>query len=81
MASYLLTGAAGFIGARLADFLLREGHQVYGLDNLSPAYDLRMKRYRLKVCWKTPTSTFCRTTSPIKRFWSAWMRLFRLWKR
>ena len=48
MASYLLTGAAGFIGSRLADFLLREGHQVYGLDNLSPAYDVRMKRYRLK---------------------------------
>lgn len=48
MASYLLTGAAGFIGSRLADFLLREGHDVYGLDNLSPAYDVRMKHYRLK---------------------------------
>ena len=47
MASYLLTGAAGFIGSRLADFLLREGHEVYGLDNLSPAFDVRMKHYRL----------------------------------
>lgn len=49
MASYLLTGVAGFIGSRLADYLLREGHEVYGLDNLSPAYDVRMKHYRLKA--------------------------------
>jgi len=58
MASYLLTGAAGFIGACLADFLLREGHTVYGLDNLSPAYDLRMKHYRLKSLQEKPNFHF-----------------------
>ncbi len=58
MASYLLTGAAGFIGACLADFLLREGHAVYGLDNLSPAYDLRMKHYRLKSLQEKPNFHF-----------------------
>jgi UDP-glucuronate 4-epimerase len=47
MSRYLLTGAAGFIGARVAELLLEQGHQVVGLDNLNPAYDVRMKEYRL----------------------------------
>ena len=32
----LITGGAGFIGSHLADDLLREGHRVRALDNLSP---------------------------------------------
>ncbi|MCH7663471.1 MAG: GDP-mannose 4,6-dehydratase, partial [Chloroflexi bacterium] len=47
MANYLLTGAAGFIAARVAEFLLSEGHTVFGVDNLNDAYDVRMKEYRL----------------------------------
>lgn len=31
----LLTGAAGFLGSHLAERLLREGHQVVGIDNYS----------------------------------------------
>jgi len=34
-----VTGVAGFIGSNLADCLLREGHEVVGIDNLS--YGLR----------------------------------------
>ncbi len=47
MARYLLTGAAGFIAARVAEFLLDDGHSVYGVDDLNDSYDVRMKEYRL----------------------------------
>jgi UDP-glucuronate 4-epimerase len=47
VASYLLTGAAGFIGARTAELLLEAGHRVVGADDVNDAYDPRMKRHRL----------------------------------
>jgi nucleoside-diphosphate-sugar epimerase len=47
MANYLVTGAAGFIGARTAEMLIKDGHTVVGIDNMNDAYDLRMKEYRL----------------------------------
>jgi UDP-glucuronate 4-epimerase len=43
----LLTGCAGFIGARTAEILLEQGHQVVGIDNLNDYYDVRLKDYRL----------------------------------
>jgi UDP-glucuronate 4-epimerase len=48
MGNYFVTGAAGFIGARTAELLVRDGHTVIGVDNVNQAYDLRMKEYRLK---------------------------------
>jgi nucleoside-diphosphate-sugar epimerase len=47
MAKYLVTGVAGFIASRVAEFLLEGGHTVVGIDNLNDAYDVRMKDYRL----------------------------------
>ena len=48
MANYLVTGAAGFIGARTSTILIEQGHTVVGVDNLNDAYDVRVKEYRLK---------------------------------
>jgi nucleoside-diphosphate-sugar epimerase len=48
MANYLVTGAAGFIGSRVSDFLLQDGHTVVGVDNLNDSYDVRLKDWRLK---------------------------------
>jgi UDP-glucuronate 4-epimerase len=43
----LVTGAAGFIGMHSARRLLERGDEVLGIDNLSPYYDVRLKRDRL----------------------------------
>lgn len=43
----LVTGAAGFIGSKVAEMLIEQGHRVIGVDNLCPAYDLRLKHHRL----------------------------------
>lgn len=48
MPHYLVTGTAGFIGARVAQQLLADGHQVTGLDELNDAYDRRLKDWRLE---------------------------------
>ncbi len=58
MAHYLVTGAAGFIGARTSELLIADGHTVVGIDNLNDAYDLRMKEYRLKRLQILPGFTF-----------------------
>jgi UDP-glucuronate 4-epimerase len=47
MGRYLVTGAAGFIGARVAELLVDAGHTVLGIDNLNEAYDRRLKDWRL----------------------------------
>jgi UDP-glucuronate 4-epimerase len=58
MGHYLVTGTAGFIGARTAGMLLAEGHSVMGVDNLNNAYDVRMKEYRLRQLLVQPGFVF-----------------------
>ena len=48
MGQYLVTGAAGFIGSKVAESLLADGHAVVGVDDLNEAYDIRLKRWRLE---------------------------------
>lgn len=48
MSEYLITGAAGFIAARVAEMLLEAGHQVVGIDNMNDAYDVSIKERRLE---------------------------------
>ena len=47
MSTYLVTGAAGFIAAKVCEQLLAAGHTVVGVDNLNDYYDVRLKDYRL----------------------------------
>jgi nucleoside-diphosphate-sugar epimerase len=58
MATYLVTGAAGFIAARTGELLLDAGHEVVGLDNLNDYYDVRLKEHRLARLRARPGFTF-----------------------
>ena len=60
MPRYLLTGAAGFIGSRVAELLLSAGHEVVGVDDLNDAYDPRLKRMRLRRLLREPAFSFLR---------------------
>lgn len=60
MAHYLVTGAAGFIGARTSHMLIEQGHTVVGIDNFNDAYDPRIKEYRLNRLQKLKGFTFHR---------------------
>ena len=46
--TFLVTGAAGFIGAALSKRLLLRGDRVVGLDNLNDYYDTSLKKARLR---------------------------------
>lgn len=54
----LVTGAAGFIGYHLAQRMLRDGMQVYGVDNLNDYYDVQLKIDRLEQLKGHPQFTF-----------------------
>jgi UDP-glucuronate 4-epimerase len=60
MAHYLVTGAAGFIGARTTEILIGQGHTVVGVDNMNDAYDVRIKEFRLKNLQKLTGFDFVR---------------------
>ncbi|MBT6948207.1 MAG: SDR family NAD(P)-dependent oxidoreductase, partial [Candidatus Marinimicrobia bacterium] len=47
MKKILITGAAGFIGFHLSQKLLKEGYEIYGIDNLNDYYDPALKQARL----------------------------------
>lgn len=54
----LITGVAGFIGFHLAQRLLAEGMQVYGIDNLNEYYDVSLKKARLNQLYSQTGFTF-----------------------
>jgi UDP-glucuronate 4-epimerase len=50
----LVTGSAGFIGFHTTQSLLKQGHDVVGIDNLNAYYDVNLKYQRLSYL-----SAFC----------------------
>src|SRR5216683_1913068 len=54
MSKVLVTGCAGFIGFHVSKRLLRSGHEVVGLDNLSPFYNEGLKSARLGILREEP---------------------------
>lgn len=58
MATYLVTGCAGFIASKVSELLLHDGHRVVGVDNLNDAYDVRLKQWRLEQLHVFDTFSF-----------------------
>ena len=56
--TYLVTGAAGFIGMHTSLRLLARGDQVVGVDNLNDYYDVTLKEARLARLSSHPNFTF-----------------------
>jgi len=61
MGTYLVSGAAGFIGAVVSEQLLADGHTVVGVDDLNDAYDVRLKEWRLERLRPQANFVFCQT--------------------
>lgn len=55
---FLVTGAIGFIATYVVERLLKDGHQVIGVDNMNNYYDPMMKEWRLKKLQNYPEFSF-----------------------
>ncbi len=54
---YLVTGGAGFIGSNMVDELLRRGHEVIVLDDLSAGKEENLARVRQKIDFRIGSIT------------------------
>jgi len=61
MTTFLVTGAAGFIGFSTARRLLERGDHVVGVDNVNDYYSTKLKRDRLAVLAEYDNFTFHET--------------------
>ena len=57
----LVTGSAGFIGAKTSELLLKKGFNVVGIDNVNDYYDVKLKNYRLRGLKKNKQFIFHKT--------------------
>ncbi len=58
MKKVLVTGVAGFIAAKTAEFLLNDKVEVVGIDNMNDYYDVSLKNYRLNSLKTHPNFSF-----------------------
>ena len=56
--TYLVTGAAGFIGFHLSSKILSKGFKVVGIDNLNNYYDVKLKKNRTQILKKNKNFIF-----------------------
>jgi len=54
----LVTGCAGFIGSHVAEYLLKQGDDVLGIDNMNNYYDIEIKKYNIELLNKYPNFIF-----------------------
>ena len=66
----ILTGAAGFIGFHTTLALLKKKINVYGIDDLNPYYDVRLKKDRLAILKKYKNFHFLKKKIEDKRIHS-----------
>jgi UDP-glucuronate 4-epimerase len=51
---FLVTGTAGFIGFHVAKQLIQAGHEIAGVDGITPYYDIKLKRRRHSMLLQSP---------------------------
>jgi UDP-glucuronate 4-epimerase len=56
----LVTGAAGFIGSNLSEYLLNQGHTVVAIDNFNDYYNPQIKEYNIRDFQNHPDFTLYR---------------------
>ena len=50
--TFLITGAAGFIGFHLCKRLIKENFKIVAIDNLNPYYSIHLKKARIEEIFK-----------------------------
>ena len=61
MKKVIITGSAGFIGFHAALRFLKEGFEVYGIDNFNDYYDPKLKEDRNKILEQDKNFSFIKT--------------------
>lgn len=64
----LVTGSAGFMGSHLVDYLIGQGHKVYGIDNLQGGYLENISPAARRTFFKIDLTSRQKTADFIKKY-------------